>query len=115
MTHEIEICYNIRHVERHGRDGKEPWSFRNFAVYQQSPSLGTASWMFVNLPLTIQDHLGRVLSDPESLASPSMLWHAYIVTASLRNWRWYLNDLEDSLKELVCNCRCFDGDRLTLE
>lgn len=30
-----------------------------------------------------------------------MLWHAYIVAASLRNWRWYLNDLEDNLKDLV--------------
>lgn len=31
----------------------------------------------------------------------SFLWHAYILRESLREWRWYLNYLEEELKQIV--------------
>jgi len=85
----------------HGRDRKDPWSFRNLAVYQRLVGANQADWLFISLPSPMRDHLEERFSNMESCEPHSILGHVYILTTSIRNWRWYLNYLEDEFKELV--------------
>lgn len=93
----------MRHVEIHGRNTKDPWSFRNFAVYHRYCFSSKSSvWILVRLPEAIQQHLEHVIStgNSDSKFNP-MTWHLHYITACGRNWRWYINYLGEQLSELV--------------
>lgn len=69
---ELDICYNIRYVELHGRDRKDPWSFRNLALYHRYSRAGESAWIFISLPVSIRERL-KLLDKNEDYHH--MLWH----------------------------------------
>ena len=99
---QAEICYNLRHVQLHGRSKRDPWSFRNFAVYHRYSTSKKSMWIFIGLPKSMEDHLEHILSDSGLTGPHPLLLHSYLLTASLKSWRWYFNHLEEQLQEIVC-------------
>jgi hypothetical protein len=96
---ELDICYNIRYVELHGRNRKDPWSFRNLALYHSYSRAGESTWIFISLPVSIREHLKQFLDENEDYHH--VLWHLDILISTEKNWRWYINFLEDSQQNIV--------------
>lgn len=108
-----EICYNIRHVELHGRDLKDPWSFRQSAIHQKFYfDDGRTNWILVQPPKLVS----TILEDFELIkTSHPMSLHIQFLSASMINWRTYLNYLTDELTGLVIHLSPFKSwpsDRL---
>ena len=98
----LEICYNLRHIQLHGRNRTDPWSFRNFAVYHRYSTTKPSIWLFINVPEAVQEHIERILSNATKVTSHPILWHSYFLMVSLYNWRWYINYLEEIFQDIVC-------------
>lgn len=96
---ELDICYNIRYVELHGRNRKDPWSFRNLALHHSYSRTGESTWIFISLPVSIREHLKQLLDENEDYHH--VLWHLDILVSTEKNWRWYINFLEDSQQKIV--------------
>lgn len=94
----VDICYNVRFVERHGRDGlTDPWSFRQAAVYHSySYERRTCSWVFVQLPKSLRARLKR-----EGRPLSPLLIHVLIHRYCASEWRWYINYLSDLVSKMV--------------
>lgn len=98
----IDICYNVRFVEQHGRDGlKDPWSFRQTAVYHSYDYERKAcSWVFIQLPKALRARLTR-----EAKPFPPLLIHLLIQHYCASEWRWYINYLSDLVSKMVSMLR----------
>lgn len=103
----IEICYNIRHFEEHGRDLEDPWSCRHYAVYQQySFEDDTSTWILIQVPKTTQAYLKRVTRESSDINNSStqghpMELHLHFLASGGRNWRKYINYLSEQLDQMV--------------
>jgi len=94
----IDICYNIRFVERHERDGlKDPWSFRQVAVYHSYDyERKKCSWVFIQLPKAVKASIVR-----EAKPHSPLLIHWLIRHYCASEWRWYINYLSDLVSTMV--------------
>lgn len=100
-----DICYNIRFVERHGRDGlKDPWSFRQVAVYHSYDyERKKCSWVFIQLPKAVIASIVR-----EAKPHSPLLIHWLIRHYCASEWRWYINylsDLVSTMRDVSCFTR----------
>jgi hypothetical protein len=51
------------------------------------------------MPISIQEHLKQLLAKNDD--RHHMLWHLDFLISAGKNWRWYINFLEDRQQEIV--------------
>lgn len=97
-----EVCYNIRHFERHGRDLEDPWSSRQCAVYQACGGSLPTVWFFVKLPARTRNHITRLFGkvNLQEQWHPMQL-HLVILSSCEKGILPYINYLSSQLLLLV--------------
>ena len=95
----IDLCYNIRHFELHGRELENPWSCRQTAInHVYDINKEQSNWIVVQPPGPFMSNFDtRDISQMHH----SMYLHIPYLTAGVCNWREYLNYIAGKLKELV--------------
>ncbi|KAF8242913.1 hypothetical protein K440DRAFT_91584 [Wilcoxina mikolae CBS 423.85] len=100
-----EFCYNIRYAAKNGRKTNgSPWSIRHMAIYEQHDStLGSSRWIMVqpsdDYKAQVVEYLDSEVSATGGTIDPLVL-HAMLFDSSERDWKDYINDLEEELKVL---------------
>ncbi|KAI1806718.1 hypothetical protein F4811DRAFT_122101 [Daldinia bambusicola] len=96
--HVADLCYNIRHFERHGRDINDPWSCRQSAIYQKFDLDSESSdWIVIHPPVHFAP--GFKFSGTDDLDHPMYL-HLHYLAVGVFGWREYLNCSSRRLKKL---------------
>lgn len=105
----VEICYNIKYVERNYRLPDEPWSVRQTCIYQKFEySKKSSTWILVQPSEQVQSRIREVFRSRttedigDSVHNPLDM-HLVFLSAAAENWRWYYNSLEEKLVEMVRN------------
>jgi hypothetical protein len=94
-----DLCYNIRHFERHGRELEDPWSCRQSAIHQKlNIDTRQSSWLVIMPPVSFTSGLKGCKTNDTS--HPMSLHIRYLATG-LACWREYLNYISERLKALV--------------
>ncbi|KAF2468618.1 uncharacterized protein BDR25DRAFT_316075 [Lindgomyces ingoldianus] len=82
--------------EKHGRDLEDPWSIRHAGIQHTFHiDMKASSWLILRGPQSLKDEL---LQSTES-GNP-MMPHLLILFGASKEWRWYLNYLEDVLLKM---------------
>ncbi|KAI1125641.1 hypothetical protein F5Y10DRAFT_246502 [Nemania abortiva] len=90
-----DLCYNIRHFERHGRDLDDPWSCRQSAIHQKyNMDTNHSDWIIVHPPLRFIPRM------TDYNKTHPMQLHLNYLAAGIGGWREYLNYLSSQLKLL---------------
>jgi Mg2+ and Co2+ transporter CorA len=123
----LECAYGLRYVADNGNlDGRERWSFRQYAVYQKyDPSCSQVIWVFVGIPKEsgIEQHvMDHIRKYPFTNSMHSFALHLTLIEASIVAWRWYLNDMTERVQDQVRKFQVFltreayhqQSDRITL-
>ncbi|KAI1212577.1 uncharacterized protein F4807DRAFT_472124 [Annulohypoxylon truncatum] len=87
-----EICYNVRHFEKHHRDLEDPWSCRQSALHQSFAVSNQPTWVIIQPP--------EVFDLTIDSAPHPMALHLRYLHAALVNWREYLDSFAQSFKIL---------------
>ncbi|KAF2865937.1 hypothetical protein BDV95DRAFT_242928 [Massariosphaeria phaeospora] len=107
---EMRICYNLRSVEESPKEADLPWSVRQTAVYHTFDfETGRSVWVTIKGNNVIKKRLSGLAKtwDSSSFATvadaflASLKSHMVLCDWSVENWRWYINDLENSLQPLM--------------
>lgn len=104
---EVEICYNIKYVEKNERLENDPWSVRQTCVYQKFEySKKSSTWILVQPSEKVQSRLpevfkARTTEDIENSVHNPLDVHLVFLSAAAENWRWYYNSLEEKLADMV--------------
>ena len=102
----LDLCYNIRHFERHGRELEDLWSCRQSTIHQKySFDTKQSSWVVIQPPILFASSLK--CTRPTNTAHPMGLHLRYLAAATAR-WREYLNDIADRLKVFVSQPESLD-------
>lgn len=107
----IEICYNIRYASKNGRSTGSPWSLRHTAVYEHHDlTSGSSRWIVVQPSDSVKARMIEYLGSDFFTASMKtekaarldpLRFHSAVFVSAERDWRDYINDLENELKLLV--------------
>lgn len=100
----IDISFNVRHVEEHGRSGmSDPWSIRQTALYQHYDLTCTKSTsLLIQCPSKVKRNLELCLDDdPGTIPHSPLAVPVFLFEACSKNWRWYLNYHSDCLRQIV--------------
>ncbi|KAI1074716.1 hypothetical protein F5B20DRAFT_562757 [Whalleya microplaca] len=93
-----DLCYNIRHFERHGRPLEDPWSCRQSAIHQKyNLSTDQSNWIVIHPPLRFAASFKRNVT---SGVTHPMDVHIHYLSAGVVYWRDYLNYIAGRLKGL---------------
>ncbi|KAK0783111.1 hypothetical protein LTR91_015579 [Friedmanniomyces endolithicus] len=94
-----ELCYNVPHVERHGRELRDPWSSRQMALYHQHSSDAEPSrWIMLNVSTSTRTKLDRFLASEDTQCC-NLALHARLLDSLGQNWTAYIEDLTVALLE----------------
>lgn len=102
----VELCYNIRYVEKHGRQQSCRWSLRQFGIYQSfNPATRHQILIFIQPPDSIYQYLKRHINTPEAtddrgIGLHPISIHAANLSRALNNWDEYIEDLRSELMQL---------------
>ncbi|KAF1990668.1 hypothetical protein K402DRAFT_201327 [Aulographum hederae CBS 113979] len=97
-----EFCYNVQYVRRNGRGRGDPWSLRQFGVYQQlSCSDRRSTWIVLQASDEIQKRLteameSRSCGTNDSLTDP-MIPHLVFMSTIALDWQCYTEYLNSQL------------------
>ena len=95
----LELCYNVRHFEYHGRQLDDPWSCRQSAIYHKYELLnGTSNWIIIQHARSAD--ISRETKDRGKLLHPMGL-HVRFISALCESWRQYFDYLAGRLKDCV--------------
>lgn len=95
----VDLCYNVRHFELHGRDLEDLWSCRQSAIHQKYYFANERSnWILVQSSNLFSIALNDF--DLDYATYSTGLHVRYLVTA-IANWRPYLNYIAEKLAELI--------------
>lgn len=82
------VCYNLRYLEKHGRDTRDPWSWRQSVFYHDyDMGCATSSWIIIQPPERWKAGLNDV--DLHKQAHPLSL-HLRSLSSASANTREYL-------------------------
>lgn len=104
---EVEICYNIKYVEKNNRLPDNPWSIRKTGIYQKFEYLKKSStWILVQPSEQVQRRVrevfkARTAENIENSVHNPLDIHLVFLSAAAENWRWYYNSLEEALVDRV--------------
>jgi hypothetical protein len=95
-------------MEENGRGHGDPWSLRQFGVYHQLYyQRNSSTWVIIQLPDQIKEHLNRVLDesqvDPKGsyVAFHPLRFHFLFLLACEMNWEAYISYLGKELALIV--------------
>ena len=125
LTTEVEIAYQIRHVEENRRPGRDPWSLRHTGVYHHHTT-DFDLWILLQpvedsviekrlldlqtLATRTAAELEKIKLDLERICTTPFRLHALIFNSYLDNWRWYFRHLGDRFeKEVSSTLTCVDA------
>jgi hypothetical protein len=95
----LEVCYNLRHFEKHGRELQDPWSCRQSVVHHRHCLTdGLSSWIVVQPSMRWQAALDDVRMS--GIVHPLSLHLRSISSAIAENWE-YLEYLSTQISLLV--------------
>jgi hypothetical protein len=105
-SNDQEFCYNLRYVERNGRNQGNPWSLRQTGVYHSYDRKSQKSIWIILQPSTFVleniEHFVRSLTQDDFLSRGAyILLHCFILSSMEKNWRDYIEDLQARLNNLV--------------
>jgi hypothetical protein len=111
---ELRMCYNLKSVEPSEYQTHMPWSIRQTAVYHSLDlETGKAFWVIAKgdelIKERIQDLMGpfRISKQVEELDykgnafATSLATHMVICDWCNEDWRWYINYLEEALRNMT--------------
>lgn len=93
-----EMCYNLRHFEKHGRDLKDPWTCRQAVIHQRHLMAAHSDWVIIQPSIRWQASLDDVCIGRTT--HPLALHIRSISSAIANNWE-YLEYLSSQLLSLV--------------
>ncbi|KAF1992838.1 hypothetical protein P154DRAFT_528198 [Amniculicola lignicola CBS 123094] len=104
-----ELFYNLRFVERNGRNRGDPWSLRQTGIYQKyAPDRQHSTWIILQLSKStrtgLEDMLKAQAATHTSDTHPMSL-HPIFLQATASNWSEYVQSLTrdlDLIDEKVC-------------
>jgi len=100
----IEISYNVRHFEEHGRQLLDPWSCRQCSVYQSySHRNNFSTWILIQIPSRTRSYLERLYSEGECSSSDNhpMDVHLHLLVSCEKNWGPYIGYLGNEVSKIV--------------
>ncbi|KAF2035537.1 hypothetical protein EK21DRAFT_96760 [Setomelanomma holmii] len=99
-----EVAYILRYIEYTNREGKPPWSLRQFAVYHQAGTKDancSSTWIILGSSQRTErcfDDFNTNTHDPRA-ANPFEM-HIVLLDLVVASWRPYLCSLQDAVTEL---------------
>lgn len=108
-----EICYNVLHVQKHGRKLPDPWSLRQTGIYHQmvNDQLGSR-WIVLDLQGDLQANLKDFLESRTDYSHLAM--HLELLIAMGSNWSEYIEFLGSELRKQVSFAVAYISYRLTI-
>ncbi|KAI9785127.1 MAG: hypothetical protein M1839_000765 [Geoglossum umbratile] len=104
-----ELCYNIRYVEKNGRNSGDPWSLRQIGVYQQwKPDSRNSTWILLHPSENIHKRLHEIMGKMPLKSESPMLLHILFLSSTAYNWGDYIEDLRSqavALDDKACFSR----------
>ncbi|KAA8895938.1 hypothetical protein FN846DRAFT_967298 [Sphaerosporella brunnea] len=96
-----EFSYNIRYAAKNGRNtGGDKWSIRQTAICERYDSTAEQSrWIMIQLPAAFKTQAIAHMNAGTGRPNPLVL-HLMLFLSCGRDWREYINDLEEGLGEL---------------
>jgi len=95
---DFEVCYNLRHFERHGRDLQDPWSCRQSAIHQRHYfSDETSAWIVIQPPALWESSLDDARLD--QIGHPLVL-HLRALSLAVANNTEYLEYISSEISSL---------------
>ncbi|KAI1212738.1 uncharacterized protein F4807DRAFT_414287 [Annulohypoxylon truncatum] len=121
---QIQHCYNLHSAER-SRD-KWGWSIRQTVVFHSfDVDTGRSVWIFVKGNDIIENRIKTATSSTRSTSmdvnshrtltgsfDASLIVHAHIMEWCGEQWRWYINEMEDRLRNKAKNAVLANVDHL---
>lgn len=103
-----EFAYNIRYVEKHGRDLKNPWLVRHMAVYHRfNAEKKSSKWILLHPSAIVCQQLEKVVSDVACHGPADRRFlHLTFLWITEKKWREYVNYLQKEFTALVCIFPC---------
>jgi hypothetical protein len=99
LIENIDICYNIRYFEQHGRDLSDPWSCRQSAIFHKYDFHSSRStWLIVHMPHLLRQSLEK---SQNTASSHPLYFHIRFIRSAIFRWRDYLSWRAAELKVLV--------------
>lgn len=108
---EVRMSYNLKSVEPTG-EPHMPWSLRQVAVYHSLDiKTGKELWVVAKGDELIKERIEDIIDSKGGLIdttnrapakgafAASLVTHLIVSDWCSENWRWYLSDLEESLRE----------------
>ena len=104
--YDLEVCYNIRYIDRNGRQDEDPWSLRQIGVYERYSFEKQSSVWFLLQPSAhvcqrLKDDLQMKSSSTSASTDQTLLLHALIQFTASRHWMDYVDDLRLQIEKLV--------------
>ena len=110
-TSEIRVSYLLRVVEKSSSSPDRSWNVRQLAVYHSFNVVsGLTFWMTIKpneiTRDAIHDELNNVTGKGVSQDTPTsfadtLQMHLLLLEASCENWRWHLDEVENSLRRII--------------
>jgi len=94
----IDVYYSLRYIEKTGRD-THPWSMRRMGIYQRYDFDSASSIWILLQPIPKAKELAT--SSVESKSRLLLLRHILLCSSKIQNWRYYLKDLQQKIREKV--------------
>jgi hypothetical protein len=86
---QIEVSYNLRYFEPHGRQLEDPWSCRQTAIHNKYyVEQGNSSWIVIQPPASFR---GSVQDAAEGIISYPLALHIRYIRSATTHWRSYLS------------------------
>lgn len=98
----VELCYLLRSYEKHNRSTlKNAWSLRQMAVYHKyDRQTATSVWIIIQPFKRCKLALWKELAKAPC-RSQNLYLHALLISLTLQDWRWYLNDRRQFIRQFV--------------
>ena len=109
---DLSICYNLKSVERSGNEDDPRWSIRHCVIsHTFDVDYQRQNWTILKSGMELQDRItsatgGRSVPNLYDFSSidrafaASFAVHLLVCDWSVENWRWYINSLEQSFKDV---------------
>jgi hypothetical protein len=96
----------MSYVSPNGRSRGDPWSLRQFGVYQQiGISQQASTWILLQLPGEMRSKLEKTLQgklyNTNDLGIDPMVPHLIFISSMATNWQPYIEHLHSQLTSLV--------------
>lgn len=123
---QIQHCYNLHSVERSRSVPGWGWSIRQTVVYHSFDiETGKSLWIFIKGNDVIQKRIVKATTSMRCADmsanshktltgsfSASLIAHTHMMEWCGEQWRWYINDMEDRLRDKAKNTILVDVDDL---